>query len=138
MAIESNRHLVVELTIPARTLRNPRYSGLQTEQYGSRNAAWDDHVRKHVREQLQVREKAETDFAFFEVESIWNAFPDLDYRRDLENFRLKPILDAITETGAVWPDDNLRYVRRIVRDLVMVKSTNAEQVVIRVYGKRRP
>ena len=109
--------------------------GVQVETVGARNQPWDRPVRMRVGEAL-VDLPAPDGFAWYSVEARWFVRSD-GRRRDLDNFRIKPALDALTEAG-FWPDDNIQYVRRVVSEAVLIDQHAEERLELTVYGHRQP
>src|SRR5688572_29037201 len=107
--------------------------GIHTEQLGARNQPWDNRVRECVREALRSGPPVEP-ADVYALDVRWFVGPSY-YRRDLDNFRLKPVLDSLTAEG-VWPDDNVRYVRRILSEVELVNSAAEERLQVTVYRVR--
>lgn len=119
--------------IPRVLLRRFKIAGIHFETYGSANQPWDQKVGLAV-----VR--AFKNFALpagighFEVESTWYVSQPKGKRRDVDNLRIKPALDAITATGRVWKDDCFPILRKVNRRALAVPTAADEHVVIRLYG----
>ena len=107
-------------------------SGIHTEQLGAKNQPWDARVRKSVLEALRNGRASEA-HRWYALDVRWFAGP-APYRRDLDNFRLKPVLDSLTAEG-FWPDDDVQHVRRIVSEVELVESPDQERLEVRVYGE---
>ena len=105
--------------------------GVHTEQLGSKNQAWDARVRDCVRQALRERGPCNAR-DWYAVHVRWFVGP-VHFRRDLDNFRLKPILDSLTGEG-FWPDDNVTYVRRILVEAEPVGSQAEEHTEVTVHG----
>lgn len=106
--------------------------GIHTEQLGAKNQPWDNKVTETVFRAFSDY-ALEGEFEWFEVETVWYVFIR-PYRRDLDNFRLKPILDAVTKTRRVWTDDHFPIVRNVHRSGIEASSPAEERVVVRIYG----
>jgi hypothetical protein len=113
--------LLLKITVP----------GVHTEQLGARNQPWDAQVRNCVRVALHNCDPtAPTQTCG--VEARWFVGPSY-YRRDIDNFRVKPVLDSLTAEG-FWPDDNIEYVRRLLSEVELVASSQEERLEVTVYG----
>ena len=105
-------------------------SGIHTEQLGAKNQPWDLRVRESVQEALRGQQPdAHGSYA---LDVRWCVGP-AHYRRDLDNFRLKPVLDSLTAEG-FWPDDDVQHVRRIVSEVELVELPEEERLEVTVYG----
>jgi hypothetical protein len=105
--------------------------GVQTEMLGAGNQPWDQAVRMWIGQALADR-PARKVFSWYSIEARWFVYSG-GRRRDLDNFRIKPALDALTE-ASFWPDDNIFYVRRIVSEAVLVGERAEERLQFTVYG----
>ncbi len=72
----------------------------------------------------------------FEVEAVWFAVAPPP-TRDLDNFGLKYVLDAITRTGKLWQDDDIANVRRIDSLVILVANETEERLEVRVFAARQ-
>jgi hypothetical protein len=109
--------------------------GIHSEKFGGAHRPWDLKVADAVLEACRKSHSVDAlHFAWFAVYLSWSVIPDL-YRRDLDNFRLKPILDCLTR-GTVWPDDSIKYVRAIYNEVRFVEKVEEEQVEVSVYGMK--
>ena len=66
----------------------------------------------------------------YAIEARWFVGP-ARYRRDLDNFRIKPVLDSLTAEG-FWPDDNVQYVRRLLTEVELVPTAGDERLVVTI------
>ena len=107
-------------------------NGIHTEKLGSRNQPWDLKVSKIVSKEFsKINVNSHDQYLWYAVHFIWFVKPS--HRRDLDNLRFKPILDSITTSG-FWPDDNIKYVRSIYNEVVLIKNKNNEHVEVEIYG----
>ena len=72
-------------------------------------------------------------FEWYVVHVRWFVKPEYD-RQDLDNLRLKPILDCLT-AKRLWPDEDVRYVRAIYAEAVLVEAVQAQRAEVTVFGK---
>ncbi len=105
--------------------------GVHTEKLGAANQPWDEKVRGCVQAEL-VRRLPRKSYEWYEIEAGWFALPT-QYPRDLDNFRIKRVLDALTAEG-FWPDDSVRWVRRIESRVEFVGHASEERLEASVYG----
>lgn len=111
--------------------------GIHTEKLDSRNQEWDTKVRERVREAtrsvdlLQIRQT----YTWFAVHVKWFVAPASysGHNPDLDNLRLKPVLDSLTRLR-FWKDDNILFVRRIVSDAELVSSRDEQRVEVSIFG----
>lgn len=109
--------------------------GVHTELLGSGNQVWDRKVALAIGESLQLRETIVTEILWYVLHVRWLAWPPQGKRRkDLDNFRLKPILDHLTASKVFWPDDNINYVRAIYSEVDLIGSSEEQRVEVTVYG----
>ncbi|SRR6266540_150307 len=107
--------------------------GVHIEQLGSGNQPWDQKVAQAVAIACsQIVMPPADRYAWYAVHLRWFVQPRA-YRRDLDNLRLKPILDRLTALG-FWPDAKMEYVRAIYNEAVLIGAGGHEQVEVRVYG----
>jgi hypothetical protein len=104
--------------------------GVHTEQLGAENQPWDRLVHERVRAALRAAAPSASSLPYA-LEARWYVGP-ARYRRDLDNFRINPVLDSLT-AEAFWPDDNVRYVRRLLTEVELVASPSEERLVVTVY-----
>ena len=106
--------------------------GIHSELLGALNKPWDERVRGCVRQSLGEHGSLKWDglYSYFELEVSWFAVPS---KKDLDNFRLKPVLDALTREG-FWSDDSIKFVRRIDQKVEFVATKEQERLAIMVYG----
>jgi len=115
---------LVEFTVP----------GVHTEKLGSGNQDWDTKVRNKVREAIAPLTLPQQ-CAWFAVTAKWFVVP-ARYRRqdpDLDNFRIKPVMDSLTRLG-FWEDDNVQFVRRIGSEVAFVSSADDRRLEVTIYG----
>lgn len=105
--------------------------GVHTEKLGAANQPWDARVRDGVRQALEGGTPS-SKFAWYAVHCRWFIGP-APYRRDIDNLRVKPVLDSLTALG-FWRDDNVEYVRRLDSDVELVASPERERLEVIVYG----
>ena len=117
------RVLLKQFTIP----------GIQTEKVGGRNQPWDQKVHAKVSAEFAAFTRPIQPFSYYEVESVWHVFVQ-SFPRDVNNMRIKPVLDAITETKKLWTDDCIPHVRTVSRHAIPVAAVAQEQVEVLVYG----
>ena len=106
-------------------------AGVHSEVYGAGNQEWDARVRAAVEAALASQRPDRA--LWYEVEASW--FVVLGRRRDIDNFWLKPVLDVITESEYLWPDDTVDYVRRVDSRVEGVEEEGEERLVVIVSGK---
>ena len=107
--------------------------GIHIEKYGSANQEWDAKVAEIVRAELAGSAKArECGPAWYALHIKWYVVP-MSNPQDLDNLRLKPILDALTAQG-LWPDDNVKYVRAIYSEAALVDHKRDQRVEVTIYG----
>lgn len=107
--------------------------GIHTEQAGSKNQDWDRKVADTVASCYQQSVlPAPGQHEWYAVQLRWFA-KSTHYRRDLDNLRLKPILDSLTRIG-FWPDDHIQYVRAIYSEAVTIAPDEGERVEVAIYG----
>ncbi len=107
--------------------------GIHTEKLGAANQPWDATVAAIVADACSgITKPAVGTYRWFAVYLRWHVQPAY-YRQDLDNYRLKPILDRLTAEG-LWPDDQVRYVRAIYSEAVLVESSDEQRVEVAVYG----
>jgi len=106
--------------------------GIHVETYGSANQPWDNDVAKAVLEACtECKMELPWQNEWFAIQLRWFVVPGR--RRDLDNFRLKPILDCITRAGA-WSDDDVTHVRAIYNEAHLAGSLEEQRVEVTVYG----
>ena len=115
--------------------------GIATEQLGARNQPWDTRVAEAVGEALgpppaPARVAAGGPPALYAVHLRWYVQP-ASYPRDLDNLRLKPILDSLTRWG-FWPGDDVQRVRALYSEAALVASADEQRVEVTVYGAPEP
>jgi Holliday junction resolvase RusA-like endonuclease len=107
--------------------------GVHTEQLGKGNQPWDQEVAQAVMDACEgISMPTPGHYAWYAVHLRWFVKPVV-YRRDLDNLRLKPILDALTKRG-FWPDDNMTFVRALYNEAVLLDTGDEERVEVSVYG----
>ncbi len=107
--------------------------GIHIEKYGAGNQAWDARVASCVGKACSaLPDGGRNRHAWYAVHVRWFVAPT-SYRQDLDNLRLKPILDQLTAAG-FWPDDNVQVVRAIYSEAASVPSEKEERVEVTVYG----
>src|SRR5262245_31708827 len=107
--------------------------GIHTEKLGAANQPWDARVASVVTEACRgLTMPAPGAYRWYVVHLRWFVLPT-HYRQDLDNYRLKPILDRLTAEG-FWPDDHVRFVRAIYNGAELVDSVNQQRVEVSVYG----
>ena len=107
--------------------------GIHSEQFGSGNQLWDSKVAEAVSGACsQVGVPASGSYEWYAIHFRWFVRPS-PYRRDLDNLRLKPIVDRLTESG-LWPDDSVHYIRAIYNEAILVEDAREERVEVTVYG----
>jgi hypothetical protein len=106
--------------------------GIHSEQSGSGNQPWDSKVAEAVSGACgRARLPAPDSPGWYAVHLRW--FVSLSpHRRDLDNLRLKPIVDELTRSG-LWPDDSVCYVRAIYNEAAVVGDAREERVEVTVY-----
>ncbi len=106
-----------------------RVPGIHSETLGSANVPWDLRVVDVVSDACIGVAPGDKD-AWYVVHLRWFARPG--GRKDLDNLRLKPILDQLT--GRIWPDDNIRYIRAIYNEVMFVDQHQEERVEVSVWS----
>jgi Holliday junction resolvase RusA-like endonuclease len=108
-------------------------AGVHTEQAGSRNRAWDDRVAEAVRRTCSAPVIQEAGrYRWFALHARWFV-QETYYRRDLDNLRLKPVLDNLT-VACFWPDDHVAHVRAIYNEACPAAPSESERLEVTVYG----
>jgi Holliday junction resolvase RusA-like endonuclease len=107
--------------------------GIHTEQTGSRNQRWDIRVAEAVRKACHDIDTSQVaTFQWYAVHLRWFVGPRR-HRLDLDNFRLKPVLDSLTAVG-LWPDDTVHHVRAICSEAHILRPGGTERLEVTVYG----
>jgi hypothetical protein len=108
-------------------------AGVHTEQLGSRNRPWDDRVAEAVRRACSAPVVEEAGrYQWFALHARWFVHKTY-YRRDLDNLRLKPVLDNLT-VACFWPDDHVAHVRAIYNEACPAAPSESERLEVAVYG----
>jgi hypothetical protein len=108
-------------------------AGVHTEKLGSGNRPWDDRVAESVRRACSAPVIAEAGRCrWFALNARWFVH-ETYYRRDLDNLRLKPVLDNLT-VACVWPDDDVAHVRAIYNEACPAAPSESERLEVTVYG----
>ena len=109
--------------------------GIHFECLGSGNQLWDSKVHRIVARKL-ASFSMPGPMEWFDVESTWHlAGPKGKSRRDVDNLRIKPVLDAVTSAQKIWRDDCFPPVRRVNRRGVLAPDKASQHVVIRIFGE---
>lgn len=107
--------------------------GVHTERLGSGNRPWDDRVAEAVRRACSppvIQEAGR--YRWFALHARWFVHKT-SYRRDLDNLRLKPVLDNLT-VACFWPDDHVAHVRAIYNEACTAAPSESERLEVTVYG----
>jgi hypothetical protein len=108
-------------------------AGVHTERLGSGNRSWDDRVAEAVRRECSAPVIQEAGrYRWFALHARWFVH-ETYYRRDLDNFRLKPVLDNLT-VACFWPDDHVAHVRAIYSEACPAAPSESERLEVAVYG----
>ena len=108
-------------------------AGVHTEQAGSRNRPWDDLVSEAVRRECSAPVIQEAGrYRWFALHARWFVH-ETYYPRDLDNLRLKPVLDNLT-VACFWPDDHVAHVRAIYNEACPAAPSESERLEVSVYG----
>ena len=77
-----------------------RVPGIHSESMGAGNRRWDELVGQRVRKSLlkQAAPQWDGSLSHLELQVSWFAIPG---KKDLDNLRLKPVLDALTREGVL-------------------------------------
>ncbi len=105
--------------------------GIHVEQYGAKNQPWDSRVRECARAAI-ASWSPHSQHGWYAAHARWFVAPTF-YRQDIDNLRIKPVLDSLTAEG-VWPDDNVQFVRRIVSEVELIGDALDQRLEIVVYG----
>jgi Holliday junction resolvase RusA-like endonuclease len=107
--------------------------GVHFEKYGAANQPWDNKVAQAVDDVWKQTTPAQGTCEWYALYLRWFVMPEYP-RQDLDNLRLKPILDSLTRKH-LWPDDDVRYIRAIYSEAVLV--TDASDQHVEVLGKAK-
>ncbi len=114
---------ILRFTVPA----------IHIEKYGSANRGWDALVGQTVQDAFTKCPVAQSEpFKWYAVHLKWFVMP-MYYPQDLDNLRLKPVLDALTSAG-LWPDDHIEHVRAIYSEAYPVKMGEQQRLEAIIYG----
>ncbi len=108
--------------------------GIHFEKLGAWNQPWDRAVAQAIEQAWSRIDPSRLGaFEWYAVHLRWFVWPRHD-RQDLDNLRMKPILDCFT-AKRLWRDDDVRHLRAIYSEVALVQKTAEQRVEVAVFGR---